>query len=55
MFPRRAETVVSELLDKEKVKHVKKALTANRYKKWEFRDPQEEGNGRGSLQRYYNY
>ena len=44
---RRAEAVVSYPLDREEeVKHVKKALTANRSPKW-FRDPQE-GEGRRS-------
>ena len=38
---RRAETVVSESSDREEVKHVKKTLTANGYKKWGLEIPKK--------------
>ena len=40
---RRAEKVVSEPSDhEEEVRHVKKALSANGYKKWSFEVPKKE-------------
>ena len=41
---RRAETVDSDPSDRE-VRHVKKALSANGYKKWSFEIPQKEKMG----------
>ena len=39
----RGETVVSEPEDEEEeVKHVKKVLTVNGYKKWSFQIPKKE-------------
>ena len=41
MLLRRAETVVLEPSDREEVKHVKRALTVNGYKKWAFKIPKK--------------
>ena len=46
-------TVVSEPSDREEVKHFKKVLTANGYKKWAFEIPQKREKDRATSRKFH--